>query len=192
MIINYSSLLIIQGDLFPNTLPTGYASGEPLEGTELSICRVLDLFTSQGYSALFMQELNNQLKAMDEDTYKDLYTGLFIKIRQRFTTKEFGLFDSHTINMLDIVNSILADNEDIREIVVSLRDNGRIAWIPGPNGINLEKGIGSCTGDLLEHVSIIGPFFSVSFLPTSLSLQPDDRFTITSQKLEAELKQAKN
>lgn len=34
-----------------------------------------------------------------------------------------------------------------------------IAWIPGPNGINLEKGIGSCTGDLLEHHSVLGPFF---------------------------------
>ena len=33
------------------------------------------------------------------------------------------------------------------------------AWIPGPGGINLTKGIGSCTGDLLEHNSVLGPLF---------------------------------
>jgi len=40
-----------------------------------------------------------------------------------------------------------------------------MTWIPGPNGMNLEKGIGSCEGDMLELNSVLGPFFSVSFLP---------------------------
>lgn len=38
----------------------------------------------------------------------------------------------------------------MKEIFVGLRPQG-ISWIPGPGGINLEKGIGSCTGDLLEN-----------------------------------------
>jgi hypothetical protein len=66
-----------------------------------------------------------------------------------------------------------------------------MAWIPGPGGINLEKGIGSCTGDLLEHQSVLGPFFSVSFLPISLSLKRDDRFKKTAEKVQNELKGAK-
>ena len=67
-----------------------------------------------------------------------------------------------------------------------------MAWIPGPGGINLEKGIGSCTGDMLENSSVLGPFFSVSFLPNSLNLRPDDRFKRTSEKVENELKAAKS
>ena len=34
-----------------------------------------------------------------------------------------------------------------------------VAWIPGPGGLNLAKGVGSCTGDMLEHASVMGPFF---------------------------------
>ncbi len=64
-------------------------------------------------------------------------------------------------------------------------------WIPGPGGINLEKGIGSCTGDLLESTSILGPFFSITIMPNSLTLKPDERFIRTSEKFSAELSQAK-
>ena len=92
---------------------------------------------------------------------------------------------------VDILTQILTDAEDLREMFLSLRHGG-IAWIPGPGGINLEKGIGSCTGDLLENASILGPFFSISFLPTSLSLRPDNRFKKTADKVETELKNAKN
>lgn len=66
-----------------------------------------------------------------------------------------------------------------------------MAWIPGPNGMNLEKGIGSCTGDLLETQSVLGPFFSVSFLPNSTSLKRDDRFKKTAERTDNELKGTK-
>lgn len=62
-----------------------------------------------------------------------------------------------------------------------------MVWIPGPNGINLEKGIGSCTGDMLEKLSILGPFFSVSFLPQSLTMKRDERFKKTCLKTECDL-----
>ena len=65
-----------------------------------------------------------------------------------------------------------------------------IAWIPGPGGINLEKGIGSCTGDLLESTSVLGPFFQMSFLPTSLTLKADERFKMFSEKVVTELQTA--
>ena len=67
-----------------------------------------------------------------------------------------------------------------------------MAWIPGPGGINLEKGIGSCTGDLLESSSVLGPFLSVSFLPNSLTLRADDRFNRTAEKVDGELKGVKS
>lgn len=38
----------------------------------------------------------------------------------------------------------------MKELFVHNRDDGMV-WIPGPGGINLEKGIGSCTGDMLEN-----------------------------------------
>lgn len=62
-----------------------------------------------------------------------------------------------------------------------------MAWIPGPGGINLEKGIGSCTGDLLESSSVLGPFFSVSYLSNSLNLKGDGKFMKTAEKIHNEL-----
>jgi hypothetical protein len=67
-----------------------------------------------------------------------------------------------------------------------------MAWIPGPGGINLEKGIGSCTGELLEYKSVLGPFLTISFLPTSLSFKRDDRFKKTAEKTETELSNIKS
>jgi hypothetical protein len=78
----------------------------------------------------------------------------------------------------------------MKEIFISNREGG-MAWIPGPGGINLEKGIGSCTGDLLEKNSVLGPFFTVSFLPTSLTFSRDERFKRTAEKTEKELEHIK-
>lgn len=89
------------------------------------------------------------------------------------------------------MSSILNESEEMKEIFVNLTSHGAV-WIPGPNGINLTKGIGSCTGDSLEHYSVLGPFFSVSFLPQSLNLKGDERFLKTIEKAEGEMKQAKN
>jgi hypothetical protein len=38
----------------------------------------------------------------------------------------------------------------MKELFIQNRGDGMV-WIPGPGGINLEKGIGSCTGDMLEN-----------------------------------------
>ena len=67
-----------------------------------------------------------------------------------------------------------------------------MVWIPGPGGINLEKGIGSCTGDMLETASVLGPFFSLSYLPNTINFKSDSRFIKTSEKINQELSQAKN
>lgn len=78
----------------------------------------------------------------------------------------------------------------MKELFINNRQGGMV-WIPGPGGINLEKGIGSCTGDLLEKDSVLGPFFSISFLPNSLTLRRDARFKKTAEKTENELKSCK-
>jgi hypothetical protein len=126
---------------------------------------------------------------MDEDVFREVYTYIFIEIRNKFKSG-LTLFESPT-NYIDILNSILSINDDFKDIFFRLKDNN-IPWIPGPGGINLEKGIGSCTGDLLEHQSVLGPFLTVSFLPVTLSLRVDERFLKTSEKMEAELKSAKS
>ena len=127
---------------------------------------------------------------MDEDSYLEIYQNIFGTIRHKFS-KELTVFDVNTTNLLDIMSSILNDSDEIKEMFVNLTAHGAV-WIPGPNGINLTKGIGSCTGDNLEHQSVLGPFFSVSYLPQSLNLKGDDRFLRTIEKAEAEMKQAKN
>jgi Ubiquitin elongating factor core len=91
---------------------------------------------------------------------------------------------------LDILTSIINENEEMKELFISNRQKGML-WIPGPGGINLEKGIGSCTGDLLEKISVLGPLFSVSFLPNSISFKRDERFKKTSNKIDSELKNIK-
>lgn len=63
--------------------------------------------------------------------------------------KHLTIFDNPVV-YIDILNSILSMNEELKDLFLNLKQHG-VAWIPGPGGINLEKGIGSCTGDLLEH-----------------------------------------
>jgi hypothetical protein len=95
-------------------------------------------------------------------------------------------------NYLDILNAILSESDEMKEWFITLEANGgRIAWIPGPGGISLTKGIGSCTGDLLEHSSILGPFFQVSYLPVSLTLKADQRFSRVSDKVDSEIRSVK-
>ena len=91
---------------------------------------------------------------------------------------------------MDVIASIVNESDEMKEIFVQNRNAG-VAWIPGPGGINLEKGIGSCTGDLLENSSILGPFFSISVMPNSLTLKPDDRFKRTADRFSHEMSQAK-
>jgi hypothetical protein len=126
---------------------------------------------------------------MDEDGFHEIYKFIFTSIRSRFQS-ELTIFDPHATKLMDVIANILNDSDEMKEIFVKNRNAG-VAWIPGPGGINLEKGIGSCTGDLLENSSILGPFFSISIMPNSLTLKPDDRFMRTAEKFGAEMSQAK-
>lgn len=123
---------------------------------------------------------------MDEDSFNQIYEGVFGHIRNRFI-KELTIFDPQPTALLETLSQILADSEELKDLFITTRHQG-IAWIPGPGGINLTKGIGSCTGDLLESQSMLGPFFSLGFLPQSLSLQADQKFIKTSEKVENELR----
>lgn len=96
--MNYTCLLLLNADLFPNTLPIK----EGVDGTELSVLRLMDLFEHHGFSSGFMSEVNQQLKSMDEDTFTDLYKSLILGIRLKFT-KEWTVFDTQSTNMLDIL-----------------------------------------------------------------------------------------
>lgn len=104
---------------------------------------------------------------------------------------ELTIFDTAACSYLDILNTILNESDELKEVFITNRKTG-MAWIPGPGGINLEKGIGSCTGDLLEKESVLGPFIALSFLPNTISLSTDSRFKKTSEKVDAEIKQAKS
>lgn len=127
---------------------------------------------------------------MDEDSFNQVYEFIFGSIRHKFH-KELTVFDTNTTSFLDIMSSILNDSDEMKDIFVNLKYQGAV-WIPGPGGINLTKGIGSCTGDMLEHQSVLGPFLSVSYLPVTLNLKADERFLKTAEKAENEMKSAKN
>ena len=123
---------------------------------------------------------------MDDDGFKGIYKFIFSSIRKKFQSPELTIFDPNACKLMDVIANILNESDEMKEIFVQNRNVGEV-WIPGPGGINLEKGIGSCTGDLLEHGSILGPFFSITIMSNSLSLKPDDRFIRTAEKFGAEM-----
>ena len=88
MTINYASLLALNHDLYPQTLPIN----ESYEGIELSAFRFVNLLDQHGYSAAFMAELNQQIKAMDSDSFDEIYTFIFTSIRAKYI-KELTIFD---------------------------------------------------------------------------------------------------
>ena len=106
---------------------------------------------------------------MDEEAFEEIYKYIFTSIRRSFKT-ELTIFDPHAAGYLDIISSIVNESDQLKELFIHNKGDGMV-WIPGPGGINLEKGIGSCTGDLLESSSVLGPYFSVSFLPNTLNLK---------------------
>ena len=54
MIINYASILTLNADIYSMTMP----QKDSLEGIELSAFRLIQLFESHGYEAVFMTDLN--------------------------------------------------------------------------------------------------------------------------------------
>ena len=62
----------------------------------------------------------------------------------------------------------LVQDERILKIML---DMPQYPWIPGPSGINLKGGFGSCTGDNLENSSPLGILFKMSLLPNSVNLK---------------------
>jgi len=123
---------------------------------------------------------------MDDESFNQIYESVFGLIRNRFQ-KDLTLFDTQATTLLDILSQILADSDELKELFINTRYQG-VAWIPGPGGINLTKGIGSCTGDLLEQQSVLGPYFSLSYLPTTINLKGDTKFVKMSEKVENELR----
>ena len=93
---------------------------------------------------------------MDQDSFRDIYNFIFKEIRNKFRSN-MTIFDN-CVNLVDILNTICSQSDELREMFVRMEEKNT-AWIPGPGFINLEKGIGSCTGNLLEHHSVLGPFF---------------------------------
>ena len=89
MTLNYASLLALNPDIYPATLP----QHDKFEGVELTAFRLTHLLENRGYNDTFMKELNQQIKAMDEDGFKDIYKYIFTSIRSRFQS-ELTIFDS--------------------------------------------------------------------------------------------------
>jgi len=184
MTLNYSSLLALNPDIYPDVMPKSSSD----EGEALTAYRLLDLFLSLGYSPRFAPALNKKLEEMDSDAFSEIYTCLFRRVRRQFQN-QITIFDRCT-DYVEILTQILNYSEQMRDLFMDLK--GEAAWIPGPGGINLEKGIGSCTGDILEHNSVLGPFFQPAFLPTSLTLRLDSKHQSVVDKMTAELQMAKS
>ena len=186
MTMNYASLLAAFPDMFPMCQP----QSETLQGVELSALRILHLLQNTAFSRDFMLELNREIKGKDSDSLVEIYRFVFTELREGYASGQLTIFDKETAGNLDILANIISESDEMKEIFLGNRQKG-MAWIPGPNGMNLEKGIGSCEGNMLESQSVLGPFFSVSFLPNSIGLRRDERFKRTADKTESELKGCK-
>jgi len=138
----------------------------------LSAERLVSMFTSRGYPAAFMARVNQGLREMDQEGYSQLYDHIFTKIRANFQHSDFSIFDN-AADQIDVLNNMFQAAPELKQQFMTLKTPDVAQWIPGPGGINLEKGIGSCTGDLLEYQSILGPFLSISFLPSNLNFNVD-------------------
>jgi hypothetical protein len=187
MIVNYTGLLTFNPDLFPAVMPQPAG----LEGLELSAARILEMMEQRGFNATYMEGINKALCEMDAEGFEQIYSYIFTRIRNKFLSNDLTVFDNGS-DLIDIVNAIISQNPSLKKLFVNLKTPDMANWIPGPGGINLEKGIGSCTGDLLENQSILGPFFKVGFLPCQLQLACDPRMNTTHDKLNAELVQCKS
>ena len=185
MIMNYASLLALNPDVFPTVLPEFPNE----EGLSITAHRLVDTFQSFGYPSSFMQEFNKALENMDAESFEAIYATIFHLIRMKYVTT-ITIFDGSS-TLIDILTSIVSYNDRMKELFLCYKSPTGAVWIPGPSGINLEKGIGSCTGDNLEFSSILGPLFQPSFLPTTLNLKPTESIEKVYEKMMSELNSSK-
>jgi hypothetical protein len=67
-----------------------------------------------------MSELNSQIKAKDEDSFREIYRFIFTTLRKQYQSGELTIFDPQAAGGLDILSNIV-DSEEMREIFITNR-----------------------------------------------------------------------
>jgi len=78
-----------------------------------------------------------------------------------------------------------------QRILNLIMDMKQYPWIPGPSGINLKGGFGSCTGDNLENYSPLGILFRVSIFPVTINLKAGKEWSEMITKMKTDLHSTK-
>ena len=148
IVINYFVLVLMNPDLFPSMLPQGQ---DDEEGVDLSAYRFFHLL-ERGVPNEFLNEINNKIYEEDSEIFDSLWEKiitLFLKLINN------TLIMGNSKSLADTFWNLISDLRIVKIII----DHKQFPWIPGPSGINLKGGFGSCTGDNLEWGSPLGVLF---------------------------------
>jgi hypothetical protein len=60
------------------------------------------------------------VKAMDEDSFNQIYEAILKEIRLKFIN-DYTIFDANATTMLDILSVILGDSDELKEMFIKMR-----------------------------------------------------------------------
>ena len=179
IVVNYFVLVLMNPDLFPDMVPQ---SDE--EGLDLSAWRFVQIL-ERGFPSDFLSQINQKISEDDPEQFEELWEKTLIWFFNRF--KQINVMGSAK-SMADTFINLISD----QRIAKKALDLKHFPWIPGPGGINLKGGFGSCTGDNLEQYSPLGALFSTSLFPVSINLKADAKWTDMMSKIKDDLHSAKS
>jgi hypothetical protein len=182
IVINYFVLVLMNPDLFPSMQPT---SPDNDEGLELSAWRFVQML-HRGFPNELISQINNKIIEDNPEEFEDFWEKTLVLLLKNISSS--GSIMGNAKQLADIFTSLVSDSRVLKLIL----DLKFFPWIPGPSGINLKGGFGSCTGDNLELSSPLGILFKVSYFPTTINLKGDKKWDEMITKIKDDLHSAKN
>ena len=181
IVVNYFVLVLMNPDLFPTMVPQ---PPDDEEGLDLSAWRFSQIL-ERGFPGEMLAQINDKIHEDDPEQFDTFWEKSLVLFLKKFNSVNIM---GNAKALADTFINMIADNR----ILKLLLDLKLYPWIPGPSGINLKGGFGSCTGDNLESFSPLGILFKISFFPVSINLKGDQKWTDMVSKIKDDLHSSKN
>lgn len=181
IVVNYFVLVLMNPDLFPSMQPQ---SPDDDDGLDLSAWRFAQMLEN-GFSSEYLGQINNKIMEDNPDEFEEFWQKTLVLLLKK--ANKASLL-STAKSLADTFTNLSTDQRILKLIL----DLGNYPWIPGPSGINLKGGFGSCTGDNLETISPLGILFKPSYFPISTNLRGDKTWDEMITKIMDDLHSSKS
>jgi DNA-binding ferritin-like protein (Dps family) len=179
-VLNYFVSVLMNPGEFPNMLPLSDD-----EGLSLSAFRLSSILEERFPIELLKQANDVIIKKHGKKKFAELWEETLVRF---FKSINNATIMGKAKTLADTFWNLVSDPR----LVKVLLNLSHYPWIPGPGGINLKSGLGSCTGTNLEMDSPLGMLFKVSLFPANIDPKGNDGWDSMISHIKDDLHSSKN